>query len=31
MEDLPFDAIELYKRENIILDYKKDIEEIVKW
>lgn len=31
LEDIPFEALELYKRENKILDYKRDIEEIVKW
>jgi len=31
IEDIPYDAIELYKRENKILDHKRDIEEIVKW
>jgi len=30
-EDIPHDAIKLYKRENLILAYKRDIEEIVKW
>lgn len=28
---MPYDIIELYKRENRILAYKRDIEEIVKW
>lgn len=31
IENIPFDAIELYKRENRILAYKRDIEDIVKW
>lgn len=31
IEEIPYDAIELYKRENAILGYKRDIEEIVKW
>lgn len=31
IEDIPDDAIELYKRENKILAYKRDIEEIVEW
>lgn len=31
IDDIPYDAIELYKRENMILDYRRDIEEIVKW
>lgn len=31
IEDIPKDAIELYKRENTILAYKRDIEEIVQW
>jgi len=31
IEDIPSNAIRLYKRENRILEYKRDIEEIVKW
>lgn len=31
IEDIPYDAVELYKRENTILAYRRDIEEIVKW
>lgn len=31
IDDIPYDAIKLYKRENLILKYKRDIEEIVKW
>lgn len=31
IEDIPYDAIELYKRENTILAYRRDIDEIVKW
>ncbi|XP_025202252.1 dynein beta chain, ciliary-like, partial [Melanaphis sacchari] len=31
IDDIPYDAIKLYKRENLILTYKRDIEEIVKW
>ncbi|XP_022163545.1 dynein heavy chain 17, axonemal-like [Myzus persicae] len=29
--DIPYEAIKLYKREKLILEYKRDIEEIVKW
>jgi len=31
IDDIPDDAIKLYKREKLILSYKRDIEEIVKW
>lgn len=31
IEEIPYEVIELYKRENAILGYKRDIEEIVKW
>jgi len=31
IDDIPFDAINLYKREKLILSYKRDIEDIVKW
>jgi len=31
IDDIPYDAIKLYKREKLILTYKRDIEEIVKW
>ncbi|VVC32244.1 Hypothetical protein CINCED_3A002285 [Cinara cedri] len=31
IEDIPYNVIELYKRESSILNYKRDIEEIVKW
>jgi len=31
IEDIPYNAIELYKCGNRILEYKRDIEEIVKW
>lgn len=31
IEEIPYDAIELFKRENAILGYKRDIDEIVKW
>lgn len=31
IEDIPIDAIELYKRKDNILAYKRDIVEIVKW
>lgn len=30
-DDIPYEAIKLYKREKLILEYKRDIEEIVKW
>ncbi|KAL4088975.1 hypothetical protein QTP88_024053 [Uroleucon formosanum] len=31
IDDIPYDAIKLCKREKLILTYKRDIEEIVKW
>lgn len=31
IEDIPYEAIELYRRENFIWAYKRDIEDIVKW
>lgn len=31
LEDLPHDAIELYKQEHRLLAFKTDIQEIVKW
>lgn len=31
INDLPYDAIELYKRENMILAYKRDIADIIDW
>lgn len=31
INDLPYDAIELYKRENMILAYKRDIADIIEW
>jgi len=30
-DDIPYDAIKLYKREKLILKYIRDIEEIVEW
>jgi len=31
IDEIPNDIIKLYKREKLILTYKRDIEEIVKW
>lgn len=30
-EDIPYEAIDLFKREEKILGYKRDIEDIVYW
>lgn len=31
IDDIPHEALELYKRENQILSFRRDIEDIVKW
>lgn len=31
MEDIPYEALELFKREKKIFSYKQDIKDIVNW